>query len=150
MPANINAIVILTFTLFVFIYSAQEQLNLKSNNCDFLLWRTCTLITMSWQICQLLQAWLDWESKPSSISWVNFCWSWCIYLVSLFYSQGSTIFLIHVSLYCCICFIRSKQAQTERDSFLFVTECLICVLFLGITTKWLRTVADLCTENTLF
>ena len=30
---------------------------------------------------------------------------------------------------------RTKQAQTERDSFVFVTECLICVLFLGITTK---------------
>ena len=77
--------IVLTFTIFIFIYSAQELLNLKSNDCDFLLWRTCTLITMSWQICQLLQAWQAWESKGSSISWVDFCWSWCIYLVSSFY-----------------------------------------------------------------
>ena len=41
---------------------------------------------------------------------------------------------------------RTKQAQTERDSFFFLTECLIHVLFLDITSKVTQEMAELCTE----
>ena len=40
----------------------------------------------------------------------------------------------------------TKQAQTERDNFLFLTECLIHVLFLDITSKVTQEMAELCTE----
>jgi len=40
----------------------------------------------------------------------------------------------------------SKQAQTERYSFLFFTERLIHVLFFNVTTKVTQKMAELCTE----